>query len=490
MIEEHFGLERTPFRLSTDVGFYYESDPHRRAMAHLRYGLRQGEGFVVITGEPGVGKTIVVERLLMDLDETETMAGTLLPDAVSAEALPVQVLAAFDRQPIEGADPMRSLHDFLRDERERGRKASLLVDEAQRLDDDALEALRLVSNLSHDGEALLQLCLIGQTSLRSALYRAEMEQFRQRVVASYHLPALSAADTEAYIRHRLRIAGWTGEDVFTPEAAGSIYRETKGVPQRINAVCSQVLMKLALDGKSQATAEDVHAALSDAEPAEVEAEVEVEAGERREPLADAVSAADVEAAASAEEEAEAERTLALLTASLGSMAAAGPPPRPRPREDAPTAKAPSRGTSVPDDARAGGRTVSVKDINAAILEIQAMPHQRARGFTSPDELMSSAQRPANDESRPAPLEDPAAAADPEEVRPTEDNGAARAALESFLAETTEALDSLRESLALIRRETDAMDARRRARRDRIDEDLERQAKRLHALRIENASKEA
>lgn len=256
MLEDHFGLERAPFRLGTDASFYYEAEAHRRAMAHLRYGLRQSEGFVVITGEPGVGKTMVVEQLLMAVQDTDVLAGMLVPGGLTAANLAERVLAAFDRRPLDDAEAIDSLRDYLADERRRGAKASLIIDEAQHLSDALLEELRLLSDLTHDGDALLQVCLIGQTALRRVLFRDDMEQLRQRIVASYHLSPLSAEDTEAYIGHRMKAAGYRGDDVFTPEALGAIHRLTGGVPRRINTLCARLLAQAEMNGRFVVDADD------------------------------------------------------------------------------------------------------------------------------------------------------------------------------------------------------------------------------------------
>ena len=359
MIEETFGLSGAPFRLNTDVRFYYESEAHRRAMAHLRYGLRLGEGFVVVTGEAGVGKTMLVEQLLLDLEGTDVIAVAMQPASLTPETLVPRVLAAFGRN-AGGGDPADALRDVLVMERERGAKASLIIDEAQHLSDDVLEALRLLLNMSHEGEALLQVCLLGQTGLRRVLFRPDMEQFRQRVVASHHLPALNAGDTAAYIRHRMRRAGRPeGEEVFTEDACVAVFEATGGVPRRINTLCAQALTQAALDGAAVIDADLVASVLREG------------SGEASEPAAESPASGRDEAAgpgpgpalpirpANDDEEAAAERALALVTARTEGAAegAAEGVTGDRPL-DAPTTPVPA--AAEDGDPGAGGRTAAAR----------------------------------------------------------------------------------------------------------------------------------
>jgi type II secretory pathway predicted ATPase ExeA len=532
MIEERFGLERAPFRLGTDVSFYYESEAHRRAMAHLRYGLRQAEGFVVITGEPGVGKTILVEHLLTGLDDTDVLAATLPPVPVTPETLAARVLSAFEEEAGEGEDAMAALTAFLIRTKERGLRASLIVDEAQRLSDETLEELRLLSNLSADGESLLQVCLIGQTGLRSVLYRADMEQFRQRIVASYHLAPLSAADTEAYLRHRLAAAGWRGEgDLFTAEAAGAVHREAGGVPRRINQLASRAMMQAALDDAAMVEAPAVEAVAREIEndlamPEGGEATTLPTAPEaKEEPTAENAiirfpsrAAIDAErtrreeerrAQALAEEEAEAERALAMLTAEPDAEEAAAPAeeePKAEQEEDR-TSRARAAGGGP-----AGRYPITVSEVNAAVFTpfpqndpvSVAAPGQGLstgeapkRRLFSPMEMMMATgpggraiprQAEEKEAEAPAPAEAEAPAPAEAEKAPetTEEGrtGIPREVLEGFLEEAGEALAALREALETVRNETSALDERRRARREAIGSRIDEARERLVGLRGE------
>ena len=539
MIEEQFGLTSAPFRLGTDARFYYESEAHRRAMAHLRYGLRLAEGFVVVTGDSGVGKTMLVDQLLLDLEGTDVIAATVQPSGLTPENLPARVLAAFGRG--AGAeDPSEALREVLVMERERGAKASLIIDEAQHLSDDVLEALRLLLNLSHQGEALLQVCLLGQTGLRRVLFRPDMEQFRQRVVASHHLPALNADDTIAYIRHRMRTAGRAaGDEVFTEEACLAIFEATGGVPRRINALCGRALMQAALDQTETIGADAVRrlVAEDEAEPTGSESPMIVPpaAPPAAPPANDDAQrgpdrpggAADGEERATArraeeDEEAAAERALALVTArtegrdveeALGDEIDSAAD-RQQTSEDAAAlgdavleadaAPAPLHMTVRANGGGGAGRyPVSVGEINAAIRSIQTPvpdapgaaatsgsgedasdPPSRPRRYRSPHELMLASSKP------PTPSSAPTAAgtgerSSPSSVPPSDAaRSVDRAALDAFLAEVGPALEELRAAMRALRERTDALDEARRERRSRIADAADEAAARLAKLRGE------
>ena len=525
MIEEQFGLTSAPFRLGTDARFYYESEAHRRAMAHLRYGLRLAEGFVVITGDPGVGKTMLVEQLLLDLEGTDVIAAAIQPSGLTPENLPARVLAAFGRGAGE-EDPTEALRDVLVMERERGAKASLIVDEAQHLGDDVLEALRLLLNLSHEGEALLQVCLLGQTSLRRVLFRSDMEQFRQRVVASHHLPALSADDTVAYIRHRMRTAGRApGDEIFTEEACLAVFEASSGVPRRINALCGRALMQAALDQTETVEADAVRrlAAEDDgpstgdegsvarpgAAPVPAPAAAPANDDARHASSGQSGAAGNETGDADDAEEAAAERALALVTARTEGQDPQAPEPeavpqagRAEPDDDEgvadgdPEERVRAEETATPAplqmSARANGGggagryPVSVGEINAAIQSIQTPVRDRAQGganddasapprprrYRSPHELMLASSKPTTDPSTA------------EDTRRDASSSRDRAALDAFLAEVGPALEELRAAMRLLRERTDALDEARRKRRNSIADAADEAAARLAKLRGE------
>ena len=252
MIEEYFNLLKPPFKLSADPHFYYDSESHRKAMAYLQYGLQQAEGFVVVTGDAGVGKSMLVEQLKLEIEEANIALAFIQTGHIERGEALDYVLSAYRLEP-QGSSAvakMEALEAFLSDQYAYGRQALLIVDEAQHLTRDVLEEFRILTNLSVDGAPLLQIFLVGQTELKETLSTPEMEQFRQRVIASCHLGALDEEEAAAYVDHRLASAGWEDdESAFTDVAHQLIYSYTKGVPRKINKLCSRLLLQTALDKK-------------------------------------------------------------------------------------------------------------------------------------------------------------------------------------------------------------------------------------------------
>lgn len=266
MIEDYFGLIKAPFKLSADPYFYFDSPTHRKALSYLQYGIQQAEGFVVITGDTGVGKTTLVRQMLDGLDNSQVVAATMdISHVAPGEALS-QVLAAFRIEPAgTGASAaVEALQEFLVDQIGDGRQAVLIADEAQNLAMQTLEELRILTNLSYDGLPLLQIFLIGQSEMQDMIARPDMEQFRQRVIASYHVSPLSRDETAAYIDHRLYAAGFKDEQsLFTDRAQDLIHRHTGGVPRRINKLCARVLLQTALDERDFVDAACVQVVIDD-----------------------------------------------------------------------------------------------------------------------------------------------------------------------------------------------------------------------------------
>ncbi len=267
MYEAFYGLTSAPFQLPPDARFFYGSQVHNRAIAHLSFGLEQQEGFVVITGEVGAGKTTLVERLWSHLDHKAYAMARIVTTQLSANDLFHLAMAGFGVDIVAGdkAATILRFQSLLREYHGAGRRCVLIVDEAQNLSRSALEELRMLSNFSTDGQASVQTVLLGQPEFRRMLASSELDQLRQRVIASFHLGPLDAAECQAYIRHRLTTAGWSGDrPMIEPEAFDVIYRRTVGVPRRINRLFSRVLLLGALDqvmtitaGMVQETAEEL-----------------------------------------------------------------------------------------------------------------------------------------------------------------------------------------------------------------------------------------
>ena len=249
MVEDFFGFTSAPFRLSPDARFYFQSASHAKALAYLDYGLKQSEGFIVITGEIGAGKSMMIEYLLDDLDRSNTVAATLTVPNITPDALLSHILSAFQIEAVEEGmrGELEALEDFLYDNVNRGRRVLLIVDEAQSLPLETLEQLRILTNMNDQGAPLFQVFLVGQPEFRDILARPGMEQLRQRVIASHHLERLSAQETREYIEHRLTVVGWRDAPLFTEEAFEAIYNHTSGVPRRINTLCTRVLLFCSLE---------------------------------------------------------------------------------------------------------------------------------------------------------------------------------------------------------------------------------------------------
>ncbi|MBI2466962.1 MAG: AAA family ATPase [Candidatus Rokubacteria bacterium] len=243
MYTAHFGLTEAPFSLTPDPRYLYMSERHREALAHLLYGIGQGGGFVQLTGEVGTGKTTVCRCLLEQLPPHVDVALVLNPRLTSLELLATVCDELKIAYP-PGATIktlVDALYRHLLEAHERGRRTVLVIDEAQDLAPEVLEEIRLLTNLETSTEKLLQVILIGQPELVSLLDRPGLRQVAQRVTARYHLTPLSRAETRAYIRHRLEVAGGSGS-LFTEAAVREIYRLSRGVPRLINVICDRTLL--------------------------------------------------------------------------------------------------------------------------------------------------------------------------------------------------------------------------------------------------------
>ena len=256
MYEGFYGLAASPFLLTPDARFFFGSKAHKRAIAHLTFGLAQAEGFIVITGEVGAGKTTLVERLWSDLDRNTYSMVKIATTRLDGDNLLQLAMAGFGVTSAAGNSKASMLMEFeqmLRARGAEGRRCLLVVDEAQNLPLDALEELRMLSNITGQDTAPLQTILLGQPQFRRMLAGTSLDQLRQRVLASFHLPALAQDETKLYIEHRLSTAGWTGRPVWDDAAFWEVHRETGGIPRRINRLCSRVLVSGALEEREHIT---------------------------------------------------------------------------------------------------------------------------------------------------------------------------------------------------------------------------------------------
>ena len=249
MYEQYFGLQAPPFQINPDPGFYFESKGHASAYQYLRFGAFQGEGFIVVTGEIGAGKTTLLRALLEELDPARVVAAQLVSTQLGGDDLLSAVALAFGirTEGLSKAKLLVTLEAFLATLATSGRRALLIIDEAQNLGLESIEELRMLSNFQFGNRALLQSFLVGQPELRELLRQPRLEQLRQRVLASCHLGPMDADETRRYIEHRLRHVGWQQRPGFEPRAFELIHQATGGVPRRINILCNRLLLSAYLD---------------------------------------------------------------------------------------------------------------------------------------------------------------------------------------------------------------------------------------------------
>ena len=250
MYDQYYGFSGRPFQLTPDPHYYFESLTHRKALSYLGYGLAQGEGFIVITGEVGAGKTTLVTHLMQTIDKARLTAATIVTSQLDGNDM-VQMTAesyGIDTRGLDKAATLKAIENFLHAEARAGRRCLLVVDEAQNLAVDALEELRMLSNFQLGSSALLQIFLLGQPEFRDLVQSSpSLEQLRQRVIATHHLDAMDADEVEPYIMHRLQRAGWTGRPQLTEDAYEAIFEETGGVPRKINALMNRTLLMGAVE---------------------------------------------------------------------------------------------------------------------------------------------------------------------------------------------------------------------------------------------------
>ncbi len=258
MYEEYFRLREKPFSLTPDPGFLYLSESHQQALDHLLFGLESGEGFIVVTGDIGVGKTTVCRALLRKLPDrfdTALVVNTLLTE----KELLRTILGDFGVDVPGGTrkDLLDALNRFLLDAAERERRPVLIVDEAQNLAPPLLEQVRLLSNLETEKRKLLQIVLFGQKELKEKLRLPELRQFNQRITVRARIRPLNLRETARYIQHRLSVAGAPGGPFLSPVAERMLFRRSRGVPRRINQLCDRALLSVCLRNAARVEREDV-----------------------------------------------------------------------------------------------------------------------------------------------------------------------------------------------------------------------------------------
>ena len=258
MYEAYYHFNGRPFQLSPDPRFFFSSKGHRRAMSYLVYGVHQGEGFIVITGEIGAGKTMLANTLARELTSRNLVLAQVVSTHLKADDMVRMVAAGFGlSQEDSKAILLKRVEQFLIACHRQGKRALLMVDEAQNLPATSVEELRMLSNYTCDAKPLLQTFLLGQPELRKTLRSPKMEQLSQRVIASCHLGPMDGAEIQAYIVHRLQTVGWIGDPSFSEDAVAAIHKHSGGIPRKINILCDRLLLMGHLDKKHAFTARDV-----------------------------------------------------------------------------------------------------------------------------------------------------------------------------------------------------------------------------------------
>ena len=259
MYTEFYSLSEFPFQITPDSRFFFGQGPHKKALAYASYGLNKGEGFVVITGEIGAGKTTLVNYLLSRLQSHDRRTANLVSTKLESDSLLKMVATAFGL-PVEQDDKatlLRKIEAFLATGKTGSACGLLIVDEVQNLSNSSLEELRMLSNFQRDHRSLLQIFMVGQPEFRDTLQQPEMEQLRQRVVASFHLGAMDELQTRDYIEHRLTKVGWRNDPAFEPNVFSEVHRAASGIPRRINLICDRLLVSSFLANRHEITVADI-----------------------------------------------------------------------------------------------------------------------------------------------------------------------------------------------------------------------------------------
>ena len=261
---EFFGFSERPFTLLPDPDFLFWSRAHRRAFSVLEYGVITRAPITVVTGEVGVGKTTLIQKLLQSLDDDVTLGlisnaqggrGELLQWVLNALGVETDLTSAY-------VTLFQQLQDYVIEEYAEARRVILLIDEAQNLSVEGLEELRMLTNINSNKDELLQLILVGQPELRQLIMRPELRQFAQRVTATYHIPSLDLAAVTGYVQHRLVHVGGTGSE-FTTEALELVHTHSQGIPRLVNKLCDFAMVYAATEERRVVDAAIIEEVLED-----------------------------------------------------------------------------------------------------------------------------------------------------------------------------------------------------------------------------------
>ncbi|TRX57954.1 ExeA family protein [Thalassomonas sp. M1454] len=259
MYEEHYRINSKPFQLTPDPKFFFASDKHKQALSYLKYGLDQGEGFIVITGPIGTGKTTLAQSLLEYVANTNIEAIQIVVPNLSPLDLLITIAKEFSipHQNKQKSELLTCIEARLIELSMQNKRALLLVDEAQNLPKDTIEELRMLSNFQKDNKPLLQSFLLGQEELKAIIQSPDLEQFRQRIIASCHLKPLSIKEIEQYITHRLTLVNMPNPNIFSIDCYPLIEKITLGIPRKINLLVDRILLSGFLNDQQQFSLTDV-----------------------------------------------------------------------------------------------------------------------------------------------------------------------------------------------------------------------------------------
>lgn len=265
MYQEFYNFTGKPFQLIPDINCLFASRGHMQALAYFNYGLEQGEGFVTVTGEIGAGKTTLIHALLSELDGKNVIVKSMVAANLDSTGVLEMIASVFDlpHKDMSKVVLLKTIETHFLECREQGNTILLVVDEAQTLNADALEELRILSNLEDNGRAVMQVFLVGQAELRTTILSKEFEHLRQRIIASYHLDSLNEAETKDYIKYRLESVGWNNNPSITREVYNELHRWSGGIPRRINLLCDRLFVYAYLEEKSKLTKRDIMIVVKD-----------------------------------------------------------------------------------------------------------------------------------------------------------------------------------------------------------------------------------
>lgn len=265
MYQGFFGLRELPFNITPDPRFLYLSPTHQEALRHLRYGITEKKGFIVLVGEVGCGKTTLCRQFLNELDPARFDTALILNPRVTETQMLKAILTELGERNLarNQADLVAQVNRVLLERISGGRDIVLIIDEAQNLEVGVLEQVRLLSNLETDRQKLLQIVLMGQPELKEILARRELRQLRQRILVHCELQPLAETDTSHYIQHRLTLAGANGKPTFTRWALRAIHRQSGGVPRVVNTLCDRALLSAFVRDSTEVTYWDVRRAARD-----------------------------------------------------------------------------------------------------------------------------------------------------------------------------------------------------------------------------------